>query len=254
MRMLLLFLALSHYNASVNAQSGSDSVPYTVNVMNEGTTPIEVYFFEQPAIFDNAEGVYSNSLGHQTVQPLKRSQAKFTIEYSLYAAAQRLDRPITEVQSTSIALVPIRPKTNRSPGQTTMMSFDNNQEPVLSAASSAIAVGATGAAAVMVDGSFHIDTPRYPEGQGEYAIGLGVKANGEYHMSTHTIAKPGQVFNVQPVRKFYVRIGRVEKGKDVNFYSVSTAAALCDASKGKRTFNVVRTNDGGWKVDGKMQD
>ena len=260
MRILLLFLALSHYNASVNANPGalssggrSNIVEYTVTVINEATTPIEVYFFQEPAKFDSSEGEYSNSLGHATVQPSKRSQAKFTIEYSYYAAAQRLDKPITEVQSTSIALVPIRPKTNRSPGQTTVMSFDKNNEPVLSAAGVPFDANG-GAASVMVDGSFHIETPRYEDGQGDYAIGLGLIANGEYVLSSYAPAKPGMVFNVQPVVKFYVRIGKVEKGKDVNFYSVSGTAALCDATKGQTKFMVVRTVDGGWEVNGKMQD
>jgi hypothetical protein len=104
-----------------------------------------------------------------------------------------------------------------------------------------------------VDGSFQIQTPSYPSGQGKYGIGLGAISGGEYHLASYTEAEPNQIVNVQPVVKFYIAIGRTQKGKDANFYTVSTTSALCDATMGMTTFNVVRTDDGKWRVNGQVQ-
>lgn len=261
--MRFLFLLLTHCIASINAQGlaapgalnpSGNSVEYTVLVNNDTTMPIDVYFFTQPAIFDGTTGQFSNSLGTQTVQP-GTSQAKFRVQYSYYAAAQKFESPVGDIQSTSVALVPILPKIQGGPGYRTTMSFDKNLEPVLSSPPVAVAsVAGSGFANTVVDGSFQITTPQYPAGQGIYGIGLGAISNGgEYQLASYTLARPGVTTNVQPVVTFFVAIGRTQKGKDANFFSVSSSAAVCDGTKGTNDFVVVRTSAGGWTVNGVPQ-
>jgi len=165
-----LKLLLAYFIVSINAQSlapgggiaGSpgNTVEYTVLVNNDTTLPIDVFFFTQPAVFDGTQGEFTNSLGTQTVQP-GRSQAKFRVRTSFYAAAQKFERPVGDIQSTSVALVPIRPKIQGGMGQRTAMSFDRNLEPVLSPPFAVGAVDGSGFANTVVDGSFQITTPQY---------------------------------------------------------------------------------------------
>lgn len=237
---LLCFLFLCVF--SVDAQStglgfsgmgvgvtASNAGTYTVVVSNETPHPINVFFFSKPAKFDNRDGQFTNSLGTHTVQP-ETSQARFTISYSYFAAAQKFDLPVCEVQSSSVALVPIAIKTDEQPGQRTNVFFDRNSEPYLT--TPGVPMGPTGPAGVVVDGSFQIQTPSYPSGQGNYGIGLGAISAGQFQLATYTIARPGITTNVQPVVTFFVSEGETEVGKDANFFSVSTTSALCDANSG----------------------
>ena len=259
---LLCFLFLCVF--SVDAQSTglgfsgmggeateSNAVTYTVVVSNESNHAIDVYLFSSPAKFDKRAGQFTNSLGTQSVQP-GTSQARFTITYSYFAAAQKFDQPVGEVQSTSVSLVPIAIETDGQLGQRTNVMFDKNSEPYLTTPGVPMG-GPTGAAGVVVDGSFQIQTPSYPSGQGNYGIGLGVISAGQFQLATYTMARPGITTNVQPVVKFFVSEGETEAGRDVNFFSVSTTSALCDATSGTTVFMVTRTNDGRWKVNGQLQ-
>ena len=228
----------------------SNAVTYTVIVDNETNDPINVYFFAAPAKFNNKDGQFTNSLGTQTVQP-GTSQARFTITYSFFAAAQKFDLPAGEVQSTSVSLVPISLQTDEQHGQRTNVMFDRNSEPYLT--TPGVPMGPTGPAGIVVDGSFQIQTPSYPSGQGKYGIGLGAISGGKFQLSTYTMARPGITTNVQPVVKFFVSEGETEVGKDANFYSVSTGSALCDATTGTTEFIVTRTDNGKWRVNGEVQ-
>lgn len=256
----LLLLLLFYIACVVNAQGGlsptsggggaGNAVTYTVLVNNDTPKPIDIYFFTKPAIFDSSDGEYTNSLGTHTVQP-GTTQTKFEITYSTFAAAQKFEQSVGALQSSSVSVVPIAIKTDSQMGQRTELSFDKNLDAVLK--TPGVPMGMTGAAGVTVDGSFQIETPSYPAGQGEYGIGLGAIANGVYQLATYTLARPGQITNVQPVVTFYVAVGRVEKGVDASFYSISTTSAVCDATRGTTSFQVVRTNDGRWKVNGAIQ-
>lgn len=229
----------------IGAVSSGNSVNYNVYVNNETKEPIEVYFFLSPAKFDGTLGAYTNSLDSQVVQP-GGSQATFSITYDFYAAAQRFDSAPSEVQTTSVALVPIGIRAGSALGQRTTLSFDKNIEAVLSPP-------LTPSGGVSVPGSFQIQTPPYPGGQGVYGIGLGSIVKGRYDLATYKLATPGVTVSVQPIVKFFIAIGSTERGADVNFYSVSTTAALCDATEGTTNFMVVRTNNGQWMVNGDIQ-
>lgn len=228
----------------------SNAITYTVVVSNETNEPINVYFFTAPAKFNNKDGQFTNSLGTQTVQP-GTSQARFAITYSFFAAAQKFDLPAGEVQSTSVSLVPISIQTDQQNGQRTNVLFDRNSEPYLTTPD--VPMGPTGPAGIVVAGSFQIQTPSYPSGQGKYGIGLGAISAGKFQLSTYTMARPGVTTNVQPVLRFFVTEGETELGKDANFYSVSTTSALCDATTGTTEFMVTRTNHGTWRVNGIVQ-
>ena len=254
MMRILSFLCLFHIYGSEafsNDLTAENAVQYEVLVNNEMDNPIDVYFFTNPALFNEMTGTYTNSLGTETVQAGTASQAKFTYTLANFAAAQKLTNPAGQLQTTSVALQPIQIQTDTEQGEKTMMTFDKNSSPVLGIPA-ALPVSRR-ITTTVVDGSFQIQTPSYPSGQGKYGIGLGAISDGEYHLASYTEAEPNQIFNVQPVVKFYIAIGRTQKGKDANFYTVSTTSALCDATMGMTTFNVVRTDDGKWRVNGQVQ-
>ena len=245
---ILSFLCLFHIygsHAFSNDLTAENAVQYEVFVNNEMNNPIDVYFFTNPASFNEMTGTYTNSLGTETVQAGTASQAKFTYTLANFAAAQKLTNPAGQLQTTSVALQPIQIQTDKEKGEKTMMTFDKNVSPELGTPAKVDAG--------IVKGSFQIQTPSYPSGQGKYGIGLGAISGGEYHLASYTEAEPNQIVNVQPVVKFYIAIGRTQKGKDANFYTVSTTSALCDATMGMTTFNVVRTDDGKWRVNGQVQ-
>ncbi len=252
--LILLLFYITCINSQCLANPGgrgaSNSVTYSVLINNDTPKPIDIFFFTEPAIFDSFDGEYTNSLGTHTVQP-GTTQTRFDITYSTFAAAQKFEQPVGALQSSSVSIVPIAIKTDSQMGERTLLSFDKNLDAVLQPPG--VPMGMTGAAGVTVDGAFQIETPSYPAGQGEYGIGLGAITNGEYLLATYTLARPGQITNVQAVVRFYVAVGRVEKGVNANFYSISTTSAVCDATGGTTSFMVVRTNDGRWKVYGEIQ-
>ena len=245
---ILSFLFLFYIYGSEafsNDLTAENAVQYEVLVNNEMDNPIDVYFFTNPASFNEMTGTYTNSLGTETVQAGTASQAKFTYTLANFAAAQKLTNPAGQLQTTSVALQPIQIQTDTEQGEKTMMTFDKNVSPELGTPAKVDAG--------IVKGSFQIQTPSYPSGQGKYGVGLGAISGGEYHLASYTEADPNEIVNVQPVVKFYIAIGRTQKGKDANFYTVSTTSALCDATMGMTTFNVVRTDDGKWRVNGQVQ-
>ena len=245
---ILSFLCLFYIYGSEafsNDLTAENAVQYEVLVNNEMDNPIDVYFFTNPASFNEMTGTYTNSLGTETVQAGTASQAKFTYTLANFAAAQKLTNPAGQLQTTSVALQPIQIQTDTEQGEKTMMTFDKNVSPELGTPAKVDAG--------IVKGSFQIQTPSYPSGQGKYGVGLGAISGGEYHLASYTEADPNEIVNVQPVVKFYIAIGRTQKGKDANFYTVSTTSALCDATMGMTTFNVVRTDDGKWRVNGQVQ-
>ncbi len=223
-------------------------------VDNDTSNPIEVFIFTKLAIFNSSEGVYTSSLGSQIVQSKRQShQAQFTIERSYFAAAQKLDALTAAggLQYKSVALRPITIKTDSQPAQRTKLSFDDDLCPILSTPKDITAPD--GSPANVVEGSFQIQTPLYPDGQGDYGIGLGLISNGQYLLSSYTMARPNQFVDVQPINIFYIAIGGVVKGQEANYYTASTTAALCDGTDGTTTFHVVHKNDGRWAVNGKIQ-
>jgi len=247
---LFFFLSLLSTIIEIANSQSSNTVRYKVLVENESQYPIQVYFFTKPAQFNDINGIYTNSLGTQIVQPKRQSQAQFEIEKSFYAAAQRQTLQTGELQYTSVAMRKIGIETDGQQAQRTVLSFDANEDPVLG--DPVIVPTTPGAPSNAVLGSFQMQTPPYQDGL-TYRVGLGLVTNGEYQVASYVLAQPGVTINVQPIVTFYVAMGKVEKGVDANFFSVSNGSAFCDASGGTTTFHVIRTNLGQWKVNGVLQ-
>jgi len=135
-------------------------------------------------------------------------------------------------------------------GQVTDMQTDKNRDPFLEP-QRAVGVGKKNK---IPGDAFAINTSCYDQlevNNPEYHIGLGAITDGVESLSSFTKAAPGMIVDVQPVVKFWVGIGCVEKNNVVTFTDVSATAALCDATSGKRNFKVTRTSNGKWHVTGK---
>ncbi|MDM8545316.1 hypothetical protein QUF61_02365 [Candidatus Venteria ishoeyi] len=99
-------------------------------------------------------------------------------------------------------------------------------------------------------GAFRITTPTFNPNVDKYNLGLGVKnADGSSALSNFIEAEPNKNIDVQPKLVFYVQTGSYEAGIVVNFTTSSVNAAICDATDGTITFNVVYNNDGTWSVN-----
>jgi hypothetical protein len=235
----------------INSSSTTDyylsdsATTYRVVVENEEANPIDVFFFTSPPDFDQASGTFTNSLGTKRIQP-KTSQATFTYLAAYYAGAQKQTAPAGQVQSSTVSLVEIGiKKPNSDVTERTELIFDVNGDAYLGSPSTV-----TGAA---LNGAFQIQTPVFdPSKKGDYFIGLGGVADGVFQMASYVKAEPGRIVNVQPVLKFYISIGRYERGTDVNFISVSSESALCDATGGDTFFKVKRQADGAWVVNNNL--
>lgn len=234
-----------NFDATINSKSNDlfileDAQKYTVNVRNEGCTAINAYFFTNPAEYDGKTGEFSNSLGTKIVQPGGLSQAQFTYLQTFYAAAQEFTEPTGSVQTTSVSLVEMNLKTaGTDDGEKSELTFDSNDGPVLN-----IPMPVPGG----IDGAFQIHVPSFPPDQGTYGVGLGAIADGVLQLASYTTALPGTLLSVQPITKFYIAVGNIERGADANFIVRGDSAAECDATFGKKSFDVVRTADGKWIV------
>ena len=218
---------------------------YTILVQSEHSSPIDIHFFTHPAEFNGDTGEYTNSLGTKTVQPSHKSQATFTYTQTFYAAAQKLTKATHLAQTETVAFQPINLKSrDKEDGQKTLLTFDTHDDPVLSNPTTSAGV---------VNGSFQIQTPAYKGSLGTYGVGLGAVTNGKFELATYTLAGPHLTIDVQPIMKFYVSVGKVEKGVDARFISKSVTSALCDATTGTKEFKVLYRSDGQWEVNGKLQ-
>jgi hypothetical protein len=232
-----LYSALTSLSLDPNIYA-TTTTTYTITVTNMSPYPQNFFFFQQPAVYVGGPQVYANSVGTQQLQgynPNTPQQIQFTFIQQYRAGAQLQSSPpqigVAQTGLVSQSLVQL----SQGPGDTssfdsTAMSFDVNGNPILSSA-----VNIPG----VMGGAFRIVTPYFQPAQANYNIGLGGIANGLLVLSNFIVAQPGQNVDVQPIVKFYVSTGAYLPGTVINFTTSSVAAALCDATSGKLSFNVV---------------
>lgn len=221
------------------------AITYTIRVDNELPAPIDVYFFTAPAKFNKKNAEYVNSVATKVVQPNGTSQAKFTFTTKFYAATLNHNEFASgPVSTSSISLQPM------SFGEYTDLDVDKNGDPFLKPPRSP-----TATENAVAGGAFVINTPEFmmtKMSNPNYHIGLGAITNGLETITSFTQAMPGMTYNVQPIVKFYVAIGSMQKDTNVKFVGSSATAAECDATEGNTNFRVTRKRNGTWEVAGSV--
>jgi hypothetical protein len=99
-------------------------------------------------------------------------------------------------------------------------------------------------------GAFRITTPTFNSLTQQYNAGMAVKnmVTGDIVLSNFVNAEPNKNIDCQPVMIFYVAVGSYEPGSVINFSESSVTSAVCDATTGFTSFDVVYNPDGTWTV------
>merc|ERR1711935_316544 len=213
----------------------------TVFVDSDLPEPVDVFFFNSPAQFNNNDATFVNSLATKVIQPKGTSQAKFTFTQKFYAAALNYNAvSMGPVTADSVSIQPI------SFGKYSDLGIDKNDDPFLNPQRNPKA-----GENPLSGGSFGINVPTFPaltQTSPEYHIGVGALVNGLESVTSFVKPMPGMTYNVQPIVKFYVQVGSSERNEIVNFTGASANAAVCDATTGALEFRVTRRNNGTWEV------
>jgi hypothetical protein len=218
---------------------------YTINIVNNSSAFQNFYVFQEPAVYTGGQKVYSNSLWNQGILPNSQggSSATFMLLQQFYAGVQQQITP-PEVggvsgYSSAIQAIGLTPATGGTPtNNTTTMLIS----PALGLTPP---VSTTGPQA----GAFRIVTPTFNPTVTPYNAGLASQSpSGVVTLSNFVVAQPNQNIDCQPVVKFYVQTGTYTPGTVINFTTSSTNAAVCDATTGFVTFNVIYNIDGTWTV------
>lgn len=72
--------------------------------------------------------------------------------------------------------------------------------------------------------------------------------DGSVTLSSFVTAQPNGYLDCQPILKFYVAVGTYTAGTVMNFTQSSQNAAVCDATSGYTTFQVIYDSAGGWQT------
>ena len=217
----------------------------TINVRNNSSLLQNFFFFQQPAVYVGGQEVYTNSLYAQPVLPYASSGAvlTFSVVLQYYAGVQQQVAPpqVGQPSGQLAASQPIglTPATGGAPtNNTTAMT-------VTPSLGLSIPVSTTGPQA----GSFRIVSPVYNPVLAAYNAGSAVNTlTGGIILSNFVTAQPNSNIDCQPIIKFYVQTGTYTAGTVMNFTSSSVTAAVCDATPGYSSFNVLYNADGTWTV------
>ena len=216
---------------------------YKIIVNNKSNHPQDMFFFQEPAIYVGGQEIFSNSLGSKRIAAapkLGNAQIQFQMEMQFNAGVQTQPIPIKigESNVSSIAQIPIDiSSSNQKSKNTTRMSINEG-----------LALSPPDHLEGVEGGAFRIITPTYNPVTTPYNAGLSATADGEIVFSNFVSAEPNKNIDVQPVLKFHVATGSFQAGTVINFDSISTTSALCDASNGKEEFFVTYNLDGTWTV------
>lgn len=219
---------------------------YRVIVTNYAHFDINVFLFQEPAVYKGRPEVFSNSLGtvHLKAKTSARTdQASFTLEEQYRAGVQKQVKPpeVGVVQTSKVSSVGINLNTvsQQYPDQT-VMGIDEGRRPYLENPTYSSCVQR---------GAFRIQTPIFQSGEGPYNVGMASVVEGYFVMSNYITAKPNSNIDVRPLMKFYVSTGAYTLGTVMDFTTSSKDSALCDATTGQVTFNVAFNSDGTWSVE-----
>jgi hypothetical protein len=216
----------------------------TINVRNDSSTLHNFFFFQQPAVFPGVQGVYTDSLFMQALLPYASSGAilTFSISTQIYAGVQqRLNTLVVGARSgelTASQPIELTPAAGQPAKNTTTMIV-----------SPSLGLSAPVPTSGPPVGGFRIVTPVFDPVLNNYNGGLAMRAKaGSIVLSSFVTVQPNINLDCQPALKFYVQTGSYPAGTVIDFGSASRTAALCDATPGYSTFEVVYHLDGTWTV------
>ncbi|MGB8842017.1 MAG: hypothetical protein WCC64_13225 [Aliidongia sp.] len=219
----------------------------TINVKNNNPFAQKFFFFQQPAIYTGGAKVYSNSLYSNTLLPNAESGARLTFQLLLqYCAGAQSQACVPVVgqpcgQLSAIQPIDLTPNPTAATPTTVIANTTNmTVAPSLGLSQPTSTEG-------VQPGAFRIVVPTFDANVGRYSVGSAVTTpSGGITLSSFTSACPTTNIDCQPVLKFYVQTGGYQPGVVMNFTSSSIGAALCDATNGFTTFDVVYNSDGTW--------
>jgi hypothetical protein len=216
-----------------------------INVTNNSPYLQNFFFFQQPAIYAGGPQVYSNSLLTTPLQPFTSSGSVYTFLLNLqyYAGVQQQFAPPQigkpSGYSSAIQAIGLTPAPGGIP--------TSNCTTMTVSPGLALSVPVTDSA--VQPGAFRIVSPSYNPALQQYNGGSALQlGNGAVVLSNFVTVMPANNLDCQPILKFYVQTGSYTPGTVMNFTQSSTNAALCDATSGFTTFNVVYNADGTWTV------
>ncbi|ELS5098812.1 hypothetical protein QO790_004359 [Salmonella enterica] len=214
-----------------------------INVTNNSPFLHTFFFFQQPSVYTGGSEVFSNSLLSTAILPAAQGGSVYTFLLNLqyYAGVQQRHGQLTIGQpsgyASAIQSIELTPATGAVNNCTTMIN-----KPALGLKPPVQDSG-------VQKGAFRIISPTYNPTLEQYNGGSAVRMiDGSVVLSNFVTVNPGSNLDCQPVLKFYVQVGEYTAGTVMNFTSSSVDAALCDATEGYTTFNVVYNADGTWTV------
>jgi len=208
------------------------------------STAQDFFFFQAPAVYSGGSTVYSNSIYSSTLAPSSLgAQLTFEFNQQYYAGVQTANANSTpaigQASGSTIAVQPI----DLAPATGGTATNDSTTMSV-----SPLGLTSPVANSGVVAGNYMITTPTFDSNLYQYNAGLAVQSGNGYVLSNYISALPNQDIQCQPVVNFYVTTGSYTAGTVIDFTTASTNSALCDASTGFLTFNVVYTSSGTWIV------
>lgn len=216
-----------------------------INVTNNSQSARNFFFFQQPSIYVGGQEVFSNSLLSTTILPASQGGSVYTflLDLQYYAGVQeRFTLPVIgqpSGYSSAIRAIDLTPAQGGSPKSncTTMIN-----SPALGLAPPVTDSG-------VQSGAFRIISPTFNPTLHQYNGGSAVQLpNGAVVLSNFVSVDPTSNLDCQPILKFYVQTGNYTAGTVMNFTSSSIGSAVCDATNGFTTFNVIYNPDGTWSV------
>jgi hypothetical protein len=232
-------------NDYINNEEYPMSTMIKINLKNLSSSVQEFFFFQQPAVYTGGANVYANSIQNIQLAPYVGSGSTYTflINMQFYAGTQQSSNLPQIGQQTGYlsAIQPIDLALAAGGGPT-------NNTTVMSVGPFGLTTPDSSAPDVQ-PGAFRIVSPIFDSSLYYYYGGSAVTlADGSVVLSNFATMNPNSNLDCQPVLKFYVQTGAYTAGTVMNFTSSSTTAALCDATSGFTTFDVVYNVDGTWGI------
>ncbi|MGX7743776.1 hypothetical protein [Rhodopseudomonas parapalustris] len=216
----------------------------SINLQNNSNTLQNVCFFQQPAQYSSGGQVYASSLLGQPVLPYDTSGAilSFMIAPQTYAGVQQQIAPPQPGQPVgqagAIRAIEPTPAQGTPTGNTTTMTV-----------TPALGLSPTTVTAGLKTGAFRIATASFNPVLVAYNAGVAMQTlAGGILLSNFVTAPPNVALDCTPSLKFYVQIGAYTAGTAIDFLTMSTTAAVCDATQGFTAFGVSYNIDGTWTV------
>jgi hypothetical protein len=225
------------------AQTGT----ITIRVTNRSPSPKSFFFFQQPASYAGGATVYSNSLFNGTLpasNPAASAQLTYLTSLQSYAGVQMSNTaapPVGQISGYNSTWMAIGLQAKGA---------SNACSTRFQMAGSQLSLTPPVADPAVQPGAFRIASPTFNVNTYNFNAGSATlnPSTSSVVLSNFVLAIPATILDCQPVLVYFVGTGAYTPGTVINFAQSSQSAALCDASNGKYTFNVVYNSDGSWSV------